>query len=222
MEFVRTPHTAYKLNTTNKLAGIIALIVHLAGAIGILFFKKDWFLGLTPLNLILVFILLIWTTPSRNRRFYLFVVSAILLGFVTEMIGVNTGLLFGSYRYGEILGQKIFGVPILISFNWFMIVYASGICVAKHLKSSNIFINVICGGLLATFFDWIMEPAAIKLGFWQWENNTIPLFNYITWFGISALLLLFFNKKKFEYHPFSLYLLVIQAAFFLVLRGWIS
>jgi putative membrane protein len=219
MEFVRTPNTAYKLNTTNNLAGIIALIVHISGAIGILFFKKDWFLGLTPLNLLLVFILLIWTTPIRNRSFYWFVTIAILLGFVTEMIGVNTGFLFGSYQYGEILGQKIFGVPILISFNWFMIVYASGICVNRYLKTNNIFIQAFLGAFLATLFDWTMEPAAIKLGFWKWENNTIPLFNYITWFGISALLLLFFNKKKFEYHPFALYLLIIQAAFFLVLRG---
>jgi putative membrane protein len=218
MEFVRTQHTAYKLNTTNTIAGIIALIVHISGAIGIMFFKKQWFLGLTPLNLILVFSLLIWTTPLRNRKFYFFVIAAILFGFVTEVIGVNTGLLFGSYRYGDILGQKIFGVPILISFNWFMIVYASGICVAKYLKSTNIYIQVVSGGLLATFFDWIMEPAAIKLGFWQWENNSIPVFNYITWFGISGLLLIFFNKNKFSYHPFALYLLIIQAAFFLVLR----
>lgn len=219
MRTFRTPQNAYKENTNNTfLASAGAIIVHLAGVIGILFFKRDWFLGLTPINLLLMFVFLIWTAANRNRIFYFFVLVAILLGLISEIIGVNTGILFGKYHYGEVLGQKIWGVPLLISINWFMIVYASGIFTSKVLVKIPNIIQVIIGSLIATIFDWIMEPAAMKLGFWQWDNGIIPISNYVTWFCISALLLVLFNRCKFVYHPFAVYLLVIQAIFFWVLR----
>lgn len=219
METFRTPQIAYKENTNNTLLATAgAIIVHLAGVIGILFFKKEWFLGLTPLNLLLMFVLLIWTASKRNRIFYLFVAIAILLGLISEIIGVNTGILFGKYSYGEVLGQKIWGVPLLISVNWFMIVYASGIFTRKFLVKTPIAMQVVIGGIIATSFDWMMEPAAVKLGFWQWENAIIPLSNYISWFCISSLLLVLFYRCKFLYHPFAVYLLAIQAIFFLLLR----
>jgi putative membrane protein len=219
METFRTPQNAYKENTNNTFwASVGAIIVHLAGVIGILFFKRDWFLGLTPINLLLMFILLIWTAANRNRIFYFFVLVAILLGLISEIIGVNTGLLFGKYSYGEVLGQKIWGVPLLISINWFMIVYASGIFTRKVLVKIPNIIQVTIGASIATIFDWIMEPAAMKLGFWQWDNGIIPVSNYVSWFCISALLLVLFNRCKFVYHPFAVYLLIIQAIFFWVLR----
>jgi putative membrane protein len=219
METFRTPQNAYKENTNNTFwASVGAIIVHLAGVIGILFFKRDWFLGLTPINLLLMFILLVWTAANRNRIFYFFVLVAILLGLISEIIGVNTGLLFGKYSYGEVLGQKIWGVPLLISINWFMIVYASGIFTRKVLVKIPNIIQVTIGASIATIFDWIMEPAAMKLGFWQWDNGIIPVSNYVSWFCISALLLVLFNRCKFVYHPFAVYLLIIQAIFFWVLR----
>jgi putative membrane protein len=219
METFITPQNAYKENTNNTIwASAGAIIVHLAGVIGILFFKREWFLGLTPINLLLMFVFLIWTASKRNRIFYFFVLVAILLGLISEIIGVNTGILFGKYTYGEVLGQKIWGVPLLISINWFMIVYASGILTSRVLVKIPNIIQAIIGGLIATIFDWIMEPAAMKLGFWQWDNGIIPISNYVSWFCISALLLVLFNRCKFVYHPFAVYLLVIQAMFFLVLR----
>jgi putative membrane protein len=219
METFRTPQNAYKENTNNTFwASVGAIIVHLAGVIGILFFKRDWFLGLTPINLLLMFILLIWTAANRNRIFYFFVLVAILLGLISEIIGVNTGLLFGKYSYGEVLGQKFWGVPLLISINWFMIVYASGIFTRKVLVKIPNIIQVTIGASIATIFDWIMEPAAMKLGFWQWDNGIIPVSNYVSWFCISVLLLVLFNRCKFVYHPFAVYLLIIQAIFFWVLR----
>jgi uncharacterized membrane protein len=42
-----------------------------------------------------------------------------------------------------------------------------------------------------TIFDFIMEPAAVKLNYWIWleSSNTyvIPLKNYICWFGFGSI-----------------------------------
>ena len=41
-----------------------------------------------------------------------------LIGFIFEIIGVKTGLIFGHYKYCNGLGTKVFDVPLIISLNW--------------------------------------------------------------------------------------------------------
>ena len=36
--------------------------------------------------------------------------------------------------------------------------------------------------VLMTSLDLLIEPVAIKLGFWFWKNDIIPLQNYAMWF----------------------------------------
>ena len=78
---------------------------------------------------------------------------------------------------------------------------------------------VLDGALLTVFFDWVMEPVAVKLGFWQWEGGVIPFFNYLCWFLISAALLLLFRYLRFDKtNHFAVHLFIIQLLFFLTLR----
>jgi putative membrane protein len=77
---------------------------------------------------------------------------------------------------------------------------------------------VIGGATIATCFDYILEPVAIKLHFWTWENGQIPLLNYICWFFISALMLAInFALKINRVNQFATNLMVIEALFFLAL-----
>ena len=212
-------------------ATVLAIVMHLAGALGILYWRRDWFLMLTPFNLLVMFFLLIWTLPEKNKTIYWFFILAFSLGVGSEMIGVKTGLFFGQYQYGKIMGFSFNGVPMLIGIYWFIIVYACGMLALKIL---DIFSNsamrmgaftkwsagffIIGGALLATSFDYIMEPAATKLGFWSWENDSIPLLNYLSWFLVSICMLFFSRSVKLKHHSFAVNLLLIQAFFFLLLR----
>ena len=124
------PDSRYKSSMTtiqkNTIATFIAAIVHLSGAIGMLYSSHaDWFIGMTPYNLLLMAVLVLWTQEEASQPFYLFMFLCILVGIGTEMIGVNTSLLFGSYRYGTALGIGWLGVPFLIGVNWFLVVWSS-------------------------------------------------------------------------------------------------
>ncbi len=186
----------------------------------------------------LSFALLIWTQEQKNRAFWIFLFACVVVGIAVEMIGVNTGLLFGNYSYGAVLGIQVMNVPLLIGVNWFIIVYCSavsiytllqrilapassaGITASQPLKALAI---VTDAATLAVMFDWLMEPVAIKLNFWKWQDAVIPVYNYVCWFAVSALLLLVFNSCKF-YRPnkFAVHLLLIQAMFFLLLRTFLQ
>ncbi len=215
-----------------RFATILAIAMHLAGVLGILFGMQDLFGKLTPFNLLVMFGLLIWTLPQRSPKLLLFLVLASFTGFICEMIGVKTGALFGDYIYGDILGWKINGVPVLISVNWFIVIYGSGMLavqlrqfIASRFPFKNAVYSkllglsiIIDGALIATLFDWVMEPAAVKLGFWSWEGGHIPLLNYTSWFLISMALLLIFSRLKLKPHIFAVNLLLIQTVFFLIVR----
>jgi len=77
---------------------------------------------------------------------------------------------------------------------------------------------------LATILDWLMEPAAIKLGFWKWAGyGGVPLYNYLCWFGISLIMTTVFYFSDFnKQNKFAVNLLLIQAMFFLILRTFIN
>ena len=221
------------------IATTIAIIFHCIGLAGIFFGNKAFFIECTPINLLLSFVLLLWTQAEKNAYFFLFILVVCVGGFFVEVTGVKTGFLFGKYQYGNVLGIKWQNVPLLIAINWFIIIYCSGVCtysllmkvingIAAKTAEPSIVLRatsvIVDGATLAVLFDWLMEPVAIKLGFWQWlDDGTIPWFNYICWFVISALFLTVFHFCKFKkQNKFAVNLLMIQFMFFLLLRTFLK
>ena len=213
-------------------ATLVALIFHLVGLLGILIGNRSCFSSLTVWNLCLMFGLLVFTESAINRKFLLFVILCWLIGIGAEIIGTRTGYLFGHYHYTDTLGVKFMGVPLIIGINWFVVVYAAGNTMEILLtkisegqtynawnKSMKILSLLIDGALLATCFDWLMEPVAVKLDYWKWDSEVIPFYNYLCWFLLSVLLLALFRACKINgQNRFALHLLMIQSSFFLLLR----
>lgn len=218
-----------------KKATAIAVLFHVIGLTGILFFDRQLFVSLTPFNLLLSAGLLIYTQAEKNKAFFLFVLVCVVVGFSVEYIGVNHQLLFGEYEYLNAMGEQWQHVPLVIGVNWFIMMYCCGVSIQLFLnrmwnklkdadqparKNVGFIAVILDAALLATFFDWVMEPVAVKLGWWKWlGDGSIPLLNYISWFGISALLLLLFRLLSFnKQNQFAVNLLLIQFMFFLILR----
>lgn len=221
-----------------QLATAIAILFHLIGLVGFLFFDSNAFNATTPLNLLLMCGLLFYTQQQKNTAFYIFFAICVVVGIGVEIIGTSTGLLFGNYSYGSVLGPGIKDVPFIIGVNWFIIMYCCGVTINLFLKKLTsklaeqtgkpsqvikVMSVVIDGATLAVFFDWLMEPVAVKLGYWQWlGNGEIPLLNYLCWFVVSVILLFIFEKLSFpKQNKFAVNLLLIQAMFFLLLRTFL-
>ena len=224
------------LQTRQQIATFIALLFHVSGFIAIVFFHSQLFINLTPLNLLISCGLLIWTQEKRSISFWIFAVSAFIIGFVAEYIGLHTNILFGNYQYGTVLGPKWQAVPWMIGVTWFGIIYCCGI--AMSMLQNRIFnrpeakemlppfskywlsVSFIADAAgVAVLYDWILEPVAVKLGFWSWQGGEIPVGNYWGWFFVSAFALLVFRLLPFPKHNlFAVHLLLIQAMFFLLLQ----
>ena len=220
-----------------QVATGIAILFHTIGLAGILLFDKDWIVRTTPLNLLLMAVLLIWTQTNRNIFFWIFFSVCFITGIAVEMIGINTGLLFGNYVYGEVLGPQINNVSWIIGVNWFIVMYCCGVAMQMLVKKITsigpetpkpkilqALTVILDGATIAVFFDWVMEPVAVKLDYWTWlGTGEIPWFNYFCWFVVSALLLTVFWYSNFEKkNKFAVNLLLIQFMFFLVLRTFMN
>ena len=196
---------------------IILVIVYTAGIIGIHSDYQDLFLRLTPVSLLVSIFLLFINHKHFNSAFYIFCLATFFLGFIVEVFSVKTGIIFGEYTYDNTLGIKLFGVPLIIGINWLMLIYTVG-CICDRLKI-NILIKSGVGAGLLVALDLLIEPVAVKYYFWNWNNGIIPVQNYISWFALSFLLLLVFNKSNFNKHnAFAQTLFIMQLVFFAILN----
>lgn len=176
----------HKKTLLKNIALFIALLFHISGLIGILFTPyRDWFIKNTPVNLLLMAALIVITHPSKNKNFFLFFIAAYMVGFGAEVLGSNTGLLFGNYTYSNVLGIKFLNVPLITGINWFIIIYCAGMFtqsyenfILKKINAKSIVLSkrmmiasfIIDACFLAVLFDWLMEPVASKLGYWKWKT----------------------------------------------------
>ena len=129
--------------------------------------------------------------PQRERpKFAIVSISVIVVSFGIEWLGVQTGEIFGVYLYGQTLRPAIGGVPISIGCAWFvMLIAATAIAqkIAPKSLAGNPFKLAFLVALLMVCFDLLMEPAAVKLDYWTWLNDHIPLRNYLVWFGLGFI-----------------------------------
>jgi putative membrane protein len=214
---------------TFYISTFIAILFHISGAIGMHTDARPWFISMTPLTLLLMSALILWNEKSINKSLWIYFALCAIVGFLAEVIGTNTGLLFGNYAYGNPFGFKIAAVPVLIGLLWFVTVYAIGnlvlflyrILFKNPIRSVFVnFVLIVLAAAITTLFDYILEPAAISLGYWQWlPDGNIPTFNYVCWFFISGFLHVpFFMNESLsqKINPFTVVLIFIQAAFFIV------
>ncbi len=151
----------------------------ISGIIGVASTAQDWFLSLTPLNLLLSLAMVLWHIKEYDYKVIIALMIPFVLGFVAEGLGVNFGLIFGTYAYGENLGYKVFGVPLMICVNWTLLTAVTA-DVAKYF-SNKIVISALIGSALMTGLDFILEVSAPRFDFWEFENGEVPLQNYIGW-----------------------------------------
>ena len=187
------------------------------GAIGILFWDREWFINMTPFTLLMYFLILYYKNWG-DRKKIIFLLLTFSFGILSEIIGVNTGLIFGSYKYGQTLGFQIMNVPMVMGIIW---VNTTLICgtIASQVKV-QMPLRILIAISLMLLLDAFIEPIAPRIDMWRFdhENGLAPLSNYITWAAIALPLQSYFifYKLKFDI-ALSSSLYVSQLLFFAAL-----
>lgn len=200
--------------TKDNIVIIILFILNFIGGLGLSIDSlQPWFLRLTPFNLLLTFVLLIWANNDFSFNFFKVLTVLFFMGFFVEILGVYSGILFGEYHYGKTLGVQFFEVPLIIGINW-IILAVSSYAVSSYFVSNSIF-KIVLASTIMVLLDVMIEPVAIRLDFWHWQAGDIPTQNYLMWFVVALFMnwVLSFNRLKFNV-KLGFGLLVSQVLFF--------
>lgn len=167
-------------------------IYYIAGAAGfILPYTEKLFMLVTPIGLLLNLAIVVyaeqWHTKKKREkiRLYGFLAGVYLFTFLTEMAGVQTGKIFGTYTYLHTLGIQVGETPLIIGANW-ILVFLGASRIVQALKHP--LERILMTAFLMTALDWLIEQVAPVMGMWEFRGDAIPLQNYLAWFVISAFI----------------------------------
>ncbi len=190
----------------------IVWLFHLSAVIGIHLGFYDFFLPKSWITLLLSALLLL-VNSEYGRKTYLLIL-AFALSFGAEAIGVATGLLFGDYVYGDNLGFKAIGVPIIIGLNWVILGFVARSI--SLLLAKNMWPRILISSIIMVAIDFVIEPVAPKFGYWTFEGGLPTLKNYFGWFIVALPLQFIIEKSHVETSKkFAWNLLAAQIVFFI-------
>jgi len=181
-------------------------------------FTLPYMLIITPYTILITTVIGFYAElRNLSWRLLVWALGTFLITFTLEAVGVATGDVFGSYRYGPTLGVSLFGVPLLIGLNWTLIIFGFNILFQRWVSSRIAVVLLVAASTVV--FDWVLEPVAITYDYWKWQGGTIPLQNYIAWFAISLVFSTVFQLMKIK--PRRLmpsFVVLVEFGFFLLLR----
>lgn len=194
---------------------LLAFFIYAMGTVSILNpATRTEALHMTPVALLLTTVVLLFFAGTVYTWRMAGVLAAItILGFLIELAGIQTGWIFGQYRYTSNFGPRWWGTPPLIGLNWMFLSYAWAAVVGNSHPSPSYRIIYAASGMLA--YDLLLEQAAPLMQLWHWESTHIPIRNYISWFAIALLFQSLLRYSRINTHnTIAFPLLILQAAMY--------
>lgn len=123
-----------------------------------------------------------------------FLVNCLVISNIFENVGVMTGFPFGPYHYTDVLGPKLFLVPLLIGPGYYGTGYVSwmlaSVIVGDVRKGASKFMTFavpFIAAFIMVSWDVCFDPESSTLDKeWIWHKGGgyfgVPLTNYLGWF----------------------------------------
>lgn len=145
-----------------------------------------WSHWLSGVNIILFAAPAFWAT-RRWQGWRDAVLMWAMLGvyaLLIETLAIFTGFPYGHFGYTELLGSKLFGVtPWTVFLAWTPLIVGA-FAVAGQIVGNPLG-RLILTAVIATIFDLVLDPGAVRLGFWQYESGGwfygVPWSNFGGW-----------------------------------------
>jgi len=117
-------------------------------------------------------------------------------GWLVEVVGVRTGVPFGSYEYAGSLGPRLLGVPVVIPLAWAMMAYPA-LLVGRRLVGAHRPATPLVAGWALAAWDVFLDPQMVAAGHWRWADPTpalpgvpgVPLTNYAGWIAAAVVIM---------------------------------
>ncbi len=120
-----------------------------------------------------------------------FVAAVLAIPYASEFLGVLTGVPFGAYAYTGLQPWAFGLVPFFILIAWIHIGYLTMATTTLGFGRSSPWLAPL-DGVLAVAWDLIVDPLAVRAGFWVWFSPGgfygVPVSNFLGWFLVVTLM----------------------------------
>lgn len=164
---------------------------------------------------------------GARRALTMFLVATVL-SFAAEAWGVRSGILFGRYEYTALFGTKLWGVPLIMPFAYFMQTYpcylmanllTEGVFIPRRTTFLWTFWLSIFGGMMMTAWDLTIDPLmSCNPAFpgtagmcddtspaWHWLDGGpyfgVPLQNFVGWMITTSTIFLVYRLVEQRLRP---------------------
>ncbi len=136
----------------------------------------------------------------RARGISLFVLLCLVIGNIFENLGVRTGFPFGHYYFTDVMGPKLFQIPILLGLAYCGVGYLAwtlaGILLAapaEPVAGVRVLFRPLVAAAVMTAWDLAMDPIWANLVHaWVWVNGGayfgVPVSNFFGWYLTNYLI----------------------------------
>ncbi|UCC13021.1 MAG: carotenoid biosynthesis protein [candidate division WOR-3 bacterium] len=181
---------------------------------------RSFIVPLTPFILLFFGLAVLYFSTRQRPRLLLWCACTYIITFFIEVLGVRSGWVFGEYFYGGALGLKVLDVPLVIGFNWVLVVLGAVLLVSKIVKHKVLL--AAAAGMVTVIFDIPLEIVAVKLDYWHWISGGVPLQNYAAWFCISFIAAyVLMRLKTGQKSAVAVHYLIVQFVFFIVIGAFL-
>lgn len=177
--------------------------------------KSSWVMQASPIITIIVLFFVVWlhgTARYGTKNLIIFFLLTWIISNFFEALSIQTGFPFGNYYYDQLIGPRLFKVPLIIMFAYFATGYSAWILANiilgqyhKHLYGKQIFFIPFIAAFIMVLWDLCMDPLCSTVAsLWVWKDGGpyfgVPLQNYFGWFFVVYII----------YQLFALYLTVYE------------
>lgn len=129
----------------------------------------------------------------RIRGILAFLALCVVVGNISENIGVRTGFPFGRYYFTELMGPKLFVVPIMLGLAYTGMAYFSWTIARlilgdlRNLEGAYVLRVPLLASFIMVAWDFSMDPVwATVLHAWIWPRGGayfgVPATNFLGWY----------------------------------------
>ena len=126
---------------------------------------------------------------ARGRRGAALLGAAAGIASAVELVGVRTGRPCGEYAYGERLGPRVGGVPLVVGVPWALMARPAWVVAGLIDARPSRRVPLAAGALTA--WDVFVDPRMVADGYWEWPGGGryegVPLSNFAGWLATGAL-----------------------------------
>ena len=143
----------------------------------------------------LLFCLLHGAIVYRLRGIVIFVLLCVIVGNFFENLSIRTGFPFGHYHFTDVMGPKLFAVPVLLGLAYVGMGYISWTVAqvilgdpGEVLSASRLFTRPLIAAFVMVAWDPLTggRSGPTAVGAWRWHEGGaffgVPLTNFFGWY----------------------------------------